>query len=113
MRYVKAMLDGQEFLQRVEIADNFFTRFMGLMYRKELSAGSGMLIRPCSQIHTFGMKFAIDAIFLNKDNQVVRVLSNIKPHRILPYISKSKQVLELAAGNAAGIETGSRILFKD
>lgn len=66
MKCVKAFADGRELLQNVEIADNFLTRLRGLAYRREIGKGYGMLIRPCSQIHTFGMRFAIDAVFFEQ-----------------------------------------------
>lgn len=111
MKSVKALLDGRIILNKVEIADSFFTRLMGLMYRKELEENTGLLLRPCSQIHTFGMKFAIDAVFLNKGGYVLSIMTKIEPHRILPYIPKSRQVLELNAGEAADIKIGNHIVF--
>ena len=47
------------------IADSLFTRFMGLMGRKTLVQGTGLLITPCNSIHMLFMRFPIDAVFLS------------------------------------------------
>lgn len=111
MKIVKAAIDERELLSEVEIADNFFTRLKGLMHRDSLDAGAGMLIRPCSQIHTFGMKFAIDAVFLNRQGKVICVKRNIPPRCFLPYVAHSGQVLEMASGSADGVEIGQTVSF--
>lgn len=112
MKTAKALLGGEDFLETVYLADTFFTRLRGLMYRKSLEVNTGMLIRPCRQIHTFGMKFLIDAVFLNRDGTVVCVRNSIPPRRISPFIPESYQVLELPAGSADLIRAGSRIRFE-
>lgn len=85
---------------RIETADNFWSRFRGLLGRSDLGEGEGLLIYPCSSIHCFGMKFVIDAIFLDKDYRVVAIHSNLKPGAMASN-RKARYVLEIKAGEAA------------
>ncbi len=62
-----------------EVARTFFERARGLIGRKDIPEGEGLLILKCNAIHTFFMRFAIDATFLDKNNQVVKVVRNIRP----------------------------------
>lgn len=82
----------------VEVADNFVTRTFGLIPKKELKEGEGLLIKPCCSIHTFFMKFAIDVLFVNKKNKIVALYENVKPWRTLPVHFSSQYVIELPAG---------------
>ena len=80
--------------------DTFFKRFKGLMGRKSLAEGAGLLIEPCNQIHTFGMKFAIDTLTLDKDDVILYIDHEIQPGKIRKMVSKGRRVLELPSGTA-------------
>ena len=67
---------------RAEVARTFWQRFMGLMGRRSLPEGEGLLILRCNSIHTFFMRFPIDATFLDRDDNVVKVVRNIRPWRL-------------------------------
>lgn len=67
---------------RAEVARTFWQRFMGLMGRKSLQPGEGMLILKCNSIHTCFMRFPIDATFLDEHDNVVKVVRNIRPWRL-------------------------------
>ena len=99
-----------EIASDVVIADTFLSRARGLMFRKQMNNFDGMLITPCNSIHTFGMNFPIDVIFLSKTFEVVKVLENLKPYRMTrPYFSAS-QVLELKSGTINGrLSKGDRL----
>lgn len=90
---------------QVELADNFWTRLKGLLGKSELSMGAGLILKPCNSIHSFFMKFPFDAIFLNRDDQVVRVMENIKPGRIIMPVVNAVQVIELPAGTIKSTQT--------
>ena len=62
----------------------------------------GLWIIPCPMIHTFFMKFAIDVLFLDKSLKVRRVMGNLKPWRMSPWVFSSESVLELASGTLEG-----------
>ena len=59
------------------VADRMLPRMKGLLGRRELASGEGMLIRPTSSIHTFFMRFPIDAVFLSRDGEVLKVKPNV------------------------------------
>jgi len=67
-----------------------------------MGAQEGLWIIPCPMIHTFFMKFAIDVLFLNRELKVVRVMENLKPWRLSPWVFRAHSVLELAAGHLKG-----------
>ena len=63
------------------VAGTALTRMRGLLGRTELPSGEGMLIRPANSIHTWFMRFPIDAVFLDGDLKVLRVRSAVRPPR--------------------------------
>lgn len=95
---------------RVMIAATPFKRMRGLLARRPLSRGEAMLIRPCNMIHTVGMGYKIDVVFLARDGVVLRVADAVAPLRMRMHFG-AHSVLELAAGEAArlGIESGARL----
>lgn len=70
----------------------------GLLGKTEMLAGEALWIRPCISIHTFLMRFPIDVIFLNKSNQVIAAIKNLKPNRLTRLYPKAVSVLEVPAG---------------
>jgi len=95
---VKVKLGEQFISQQTRLANNPISRMIGLMFKKEMKNYDGLLIRPCNSIHTFFMRFSIDAVFLNKDFKVIRIYRDLKPWRMTTIIWKANQVLELRAG---------------
>ncbi|HEV3233554.1 MAG TPA: DUF192 domain-containing protein [Candidatus Dormibacteraeota bacterium] len=92
------------------MADSSWKRFVGLMGRASLPAGEGLWIEPCNSIHMFFMRFAIDAVFLDRDNRVKRVVRDLKPWRVSPIVFGARTVVELPAGSVPpGIE-GRRVV---
>jgi len=94
--------------QEVELAFTFLARFRGLMLKSFLSPHKGILLSPCSSVHMFFMRFAIDAVFIDKNWRVVGVEDRLKPWCISKYYPAAYYVLELPAGRAtqAGITVG-------
>jgi len=84
----------------IDVADSVWRRFVGLMGRRELPAGHGLCIRPCSSIHMFFMRFPIDAVFVDGDGRIVRLYEAIRPWRVTRIVRRAKAVLELPAGTA-------------
>lgn len=81
-----------------EVARTFYERTKGLIGRRDLAVGRGLLIERCNAIHTFFMKFAIDATFLDRNNRVVKVVRNIRPWRLLVWGGwRARKVLETSA----------------
>jgi len=80
----------------------------GLLGRASLDADEGMLFKPASSIHMFFMRFAIDAVFLDRDLVVVDVVPSLKPLRMASRRG-AKVVVELAEGAAAGLRPGDQL----
>jgi len=83
--------------QNVKVAQTYFAKLKGLMFIKEMKGMDGLIIEDCKSIHNMFVRFPIDAIFLNRDNQVVKVLRSFKPWRWSWIYFSAKRVLELPA----------------
>jgi uncharacterized membrane protein (UPF0127 family) len=94
---------GRALAERLRVPRTFFGRGLGLMFRRELPAGEGMWITPCNGIHMFFMRFAIDAVFLDRRLRVVRVRAGLRPWRVVPLVLRAHSVLELPDGTVAGL----------
>jgi hypothetical protein len=83
----------------------------GLLGRKELPVGDALWIKPCFSVHTFFMQFPIDVLFLNKQNQVIAAVRNLKPNRMTRLYPQSFSVLELPPGTivADNIQIGDQL----
>ena len=79
------------------LADSYIRRLVGLLGKTKRWAqvGRGLWIIPSSGVHTIGMLFPIDLIFLNKEKQVVHVEEHVRPFRISKVSLKAEIVLEL------------------
>lgn len=82
---------------RVMVADRGPARRRGLLGRLGLDRGEGLWIAPCEAVHTFGMRFAIDLIYLDRRHTVRKVRSSVPPWRLSGCL-RANSVLELAAG---------------
>jgi uncharacterized protein len=84
----------------VDVAATRATRRRGLLGRESLGATEGLLLSPCKAVHTVGMRFPIDVIFIDRDGRAVRIVPALAPWRIA-MSARAKAVIELAAGQAA------------
>lgn len=83
--------------ENASIAESLFSRIKGLLGRSSLGANEALIIKSCNSIHTFFMRFAIDVIFLDRDNRVVGLKENMPPFRVTPIYYRAIQVVELPA----------------
>src|SRR5262249_10700920 len=86
--------------ERCVLADRMLARMRGLLGRKDLPAGEGMLITPESKVHTWFMRFPIDIVFLDADYTVLAVRESVPPWRMAG-CRGARAVLELRAGTCA------------
>ena len=84
----------------VRVANHFLQRLRGLLFTRTLAEDAGLLISPCRRVHTIGMQFSIDVVFLDQNNTVTSCIDNLVPVR-MAYDARACKVLELAAGSAA------------
>jgi uncharacterized membrane protein (UPF0127 family) len=101
---------GRIVCERCEVVDTALGRARGLLGRGELASGSGLLIKPSFSIHTFFMRFPIDAVFLDRSGSVVDVVRTLKPWRAATRL-RARAVLELPAGEAdrVTLQIGERL----
>src|SRR5947208_13645533 len=91
--------EGTIVCERCVLGDTALTRMKGLLGRRELEEGEGILLRPASSVHMAFMRFPIDAVFLDRDLRVVKVAAELRPWRAAGRRG-AKAVLEIAAGDA-------------
>jgi uncharacterized protein len=96
--------------ERCAVAHSPLSRLKGLLGRSELPRGEGLLIRPAFAIHTWFMRFPIDAVFLDGDLRVLAAAADLKPWRGAARRGASA-VLELAGGEYSrrGLRLGDRL----
>ena len=92
-------------------ARGFFGRALGLMGRRGLPPGEALLLAPCGEIHTCFMRFPLDAIFLDREGGVVRVVRGLRPWRMASGGRGARAVIEVQSGwlDAAGLGPGVRL----
>ncbi len=89
------------------VADTWWTRLKGLLGHASLEPGEGLLLRGEQAIHTIGMRFPIDVLFLDSAQRVVHLIPRMGAQRFSPFIARASDVLELPAGVIA--ETGTML----
>lgn len=98
---------------RVGIADTSATRRTGLLKHSRLEPGEGLWIAPSEAVHTFGMKFPIDVLFLDKKRKVLKIRSDMARSRMAICL-RAHSVLELPSGTATAMQTvaGDQLEFE-
>lgn len=114
MRTGKITLSAGKAIPYAMRAANAWERMRGLLGRPELQANEALWIDPCPSVHTIGMGYAIDVIFLDKTCRVKKVVAGLKPFRFAA-CSGARSTLELAAGRAEqlGIEPGMVLSWQE
>lgn len=95
-------------------ADTFLARMRGLLGAGGLAPGEGLWISPCTSIHSFGMRFVFDALFLGPDWRVMGLYGHFRRNRVSGVYWNARGVLELPAGTIerTGTEVGDEIQFE-
>ena len=88
-----------------KIANTFLDRLKGLLGTNKLETGKGLVIRPCNSIHTLGMNYDIDVLFVDSGDNVIKVINKMRPTRF-SLCRKSSYVVELPAGTLEATGTG-------
>ncbi len=91
--------------QEVGLADGWWRRAVGLLGRRELPDGSGLLLVPCSSVHTMGMRFPLDLAFLDGAGRILQTRPDLSPGRLAVGGRGAKAALELPAGTLAATDS--------
>jgi uncharacterized protein len=106
--------DGSPVCERCLLAETPLTRLKGLLGRRELPRGEGLLLRPASSIHMLFMRFPIDAVWLDGNLKVLKVSPEVAPWK-LAACKGAKGVVELPAGEAAqrDVRPGEQLFLRN
>lgn len=107
---IRSTASGKVIAEPVELATSRSARRRGLLGRDSLAPGHGMLIAPCSSIHTWFMRFPIDVIFVTRDGLVVKLGRHVVPWRLMSGWGAYATV-ELPSGtiDRCGVSVGDRL----
>lgn len=89
---------GSQLGDRLVFANTSWTRLVGLLSRRHLEPGEGLVLKPGGAIHMFFMRMAIDVIFADKDGQVLKTAANVKPWRVVMGPRRCRYTIELPVG---------------
>jgi uncharacterized protein len=109
----KLSIDGSAAAVQARRCDSFLERARGLLLRPRLGAAEALLIEPCSSVHMFGMTYAIDVAFVDRDGVVQKVVSRLPPFG-LAAAAGAHAAWEFAADSCEGlgIRPGVRLSFE-
>ena len=104
--------DGRIVSDTVHVADTIGRRMRGLLGRKSLPSGEGILLRPAWSIHTAFMRFPIDVVFIDPEQVVIRIEHALRPFKTAS-CRGAREVVELTAGECErrGLEVGDRVAW--
>ena len=109
-----ARANAGKVIGNVRRTTNFLERLVGLLGAKGLDKDEAILISPCSSVHTIGMRFAIDVLFLDHQYRILKVVKSLKPWRFAG-AKGCKMVVELAANSIDGlnVSTGQQLEWRN
>ncbi len=85
--------------ENLKMAEDLEDRIVGLMFKKQMAKGEGLLIKPCTSIHTCFMNFPIDVLFIDRDGKILKMIRSLRPWRITGIYFKAKAVIELPSNS--------------
>jgi protein-S-isoprenylcysteine O-methyltransferase Ste14/uncharacterized membrane protein (UPF0127 family) len=102
---------GAVVAERLRVARSHWSRLKGLLGTTALEPGDGLWLVPCSQVHTIGMRYGLDLVFLDERQRVVGTVAALPPGRISGRVRGARSVLELPVGTLAqtGVGAGAEI----
>ena len=89
---------GRILATRIDRLSSFLHRAVGLLARTTIRPDEGVWITSCRAIHTIGMRVAIDVIFVDGESRVLRVVSDVRPNRLVLSCRGAEAVVELGSG---------------
>lgn len=96
---------GTILAENLIVANNFKSRFIGLMGRNQFPSGEGLLLTKCNSIHMCFMKFALDIVFIDDSKKVVHLIKGIPPWKVSGIVKSAKNTIELPVGTIKSSKT--------
>ena len=108
---IESALRGTQIADRAVLANSPLKRLVGLLNRRHLEPGEGLVLVPGGAIHMFFMRMAIDVIFADKEGNVLKTAANVKPWRMVMAPRHSRYTIELPVGviEASGTQPGDHL----
>jgi uncharacterized membrane protein (UPF0127 family) len=96
------------------VAVSFLSRLVGLLRSPGLDPGEALIIPGCNSIHTYGMRFPIDAVFVNRRWEVLALRAGMPPGRVSPLVWRASRVIELPAGtiDRCALQVGDQLALQ-
>lgn len=96
-------------------ANTFLTRLKGLLGSDVLHVNHGLWIIPCKSVHTVGMKYPIDVVFVDRKTRIKKLVSGLKPYRVCRSVKGAYSVIELPEGtiDKADLKRGDRLIIEE
>jgi uncharacterized protein len=113
VKTTRLYVDGNDTGISVWVAETTRERMRGLLGRDHLPPDEGLLLKPCRSIHTFGMGFPIDVLFLDRHQRIVAIHRDVPKRRML-FNHRASQTLEMSAGSSErnALSVGAGLVFK-
>lgn len=114
MKQIIDSLTGTILFSNASIADSFFKRLLGLMFRKEMNEEEILIFHRAGLIHTCFMRFPLDIIFLDNEMKVIKLCETVKSWRVVG-CTKSEYTIECEGGQiiTKNIKVGQTIQIKE
>lgn len=105
---------GTDIAFKAKLAENFWTRAIGLQFKRSFEKGDALVFPRCNGVHTLFSRFNLDIIFLNNDKVVTSIIENLNKWRFSPFILKPLTAIELPAGTIkeTGTMIGDQLVFE-
>src|SRR6266508_6845631 len=102
---VRNVTRGTELASAAEVAFGPWKRLRGLIGRRSLARGAGLILHHAPWIHTAGMSFPVDVVFCTRAGYVLRTVEHLAPSRISPFCWRAYATLEVPAGAVRATDT--------
>ncbi|MCG9479610.1 MAG: DUF192 domain-containing protein [Actinomycetia bacterium] len=99
--------DGKVISKNVVLAGSWFKKTFGLLVGPALVGDECLMITGCRSIHTLGMSYSIDAVFIDTQGRIVKIYRGLKPCRVTGFVSGAEAVIEFKAGVAGSKQLAS------
>jgi uncharacterized membrane protein (UPF0127 family) len=103
---------GRVVVARLRVAETAWQRAIGLLGRDGLAADEALLLSPCNGVHTWGMRFPIDLLFLDRDGLALRTVANVRPWRLCGPVRRARTVIELPANATSRLQLKSGLHYR-
>jgi uncharacterized protein len=113
VKLARLLVRGDNLGVMVSITETARERMRGLLSHDHLASNEALLLKRCGSVHTFGMRFAIDVVFLDRFERAVAIHQDVRKRRML-FSLRATQTLEMPAGAACrlGLKIGDQLVFE-